>query len=104
MSLFDRYKEVLAIEQNDPTEALDIYVDERVKKYIIDTVFATRDPAAAGMNVVVADVDGHHDRAVAAGAGILIPLVDQDYGGRGYSCRDPEGQVWSFGSYDPMAE
>ena len=59
---------------------------------------------SGGVYVVVADVDGHHDRAVAAGAGILIPLVDQDYGGRGYSCRDPEGQVWSFGSYDPMAE
>jgi uncharacterized glyoxalase superfamily protein PhnB len=29
--------------------------------------------------------------------------MDQDYGGRGYSCRDPEGNVWSFGSYDPFA-
>lgn len=54
--------------------------------------------------IIVEDVDAHHDRAVAAGARILMPLVDQDYGGRGYSCRDPEGQVWSFGSYDPMAE
>ncbi|MGH6622275.1 MAG: VOC family protein, partial [Alphaproteobacteria bacterium] len=26
-----------------------------------------------------------------------------DYGGRLYVCRDPEGNVWSFGSYDPWA-
>ena len=59
---------------------------------------------SGGIYVVVEDVDGHRDRAVAAGAKILMPLVDQDYGGRGYSCLDPEGQVWSFGSYDPMAD
>jgi uncharacterized glyoxalase superfamily protein PhnB len=53
--------------------------------------------------VVVKDVDGHHDRAVAAGAEIVMPLEDKDYGGRGYSCRDPEGHVWSFGDYDPLA-
>ena len=40
-------------------------------------------------------------RPVAAGAEVLMELEDADYGGRGYSCRDPEGQVWSFGSYDP---
>ena len=31
----------------------------------------------------------------------LLATVDQDYGGRGYSCRNPEGNLWSFGSYDP---
>ena len=51
--------------------------------------------------VVVADVDAHHARATAAGARIAHPLEDKDYGGRGYSCFDPEGHVWSFGSYDP---
>jgi hypothetical protein len=28
---------------------------------------------------------------------------DKPYGGRGYAARDPEGHVWSFGSYDPWA-
>ncbi|HZF33304.1 MAG TPA: glyoxalase, partial [Candidatus Angelobacter sp.] len=28
---------------------------------------------------------------------------DEDYGGRGYSCRDPEGHLWNFGTYDPWA-
>ena len=27
----------------------------------------------------------------------------QDYGGRDYTCKDPEGNVWTFGTYDPMA-
>lgn len=54
--------------------------------------------------VVVEDPDAHHERAVAEGAEVVMPLVDQDYGGRGYSCRDPEGHVWSFGDYDPLAD
>jgi steroid delta-isomerase-like uncharacterized protein len=54
--------------------------------------------------VIVADPRAHHDRAVAAGAEIVLPLEDKDYGGSGYSCRDPEGHVWSFGDYDPWAE
>lgn len=51
--------------------------------------------------VVVPDADLHYSRARAAGAVILIDLKDESYGGRGYSCRDPEGHVWSFGTYDP---
>jgi uncharacterized glyoxalase superfamily protein PhnB len=64
-------------------------------------------PGDAGGNgtqsayIVVADADAHHDRAVAAGAKVVYPLFDADYGGRGYSCLDPEGRLWSFGTYDP---
>ena len=54
--------------------------------------------------IIVADADAHHDRAVAAGAKVVYPLFDADYGGRGYSCLDPEGRLWSFGTYDPWAE
>ena len=50
---------------------------------------------------VVADVDAHHAQAAAAGAAIVSAPRDEDYGGRLYVCRDPEGHVWSFGSYDP---
>ncbi len=56
-----------------------------------------------GLYLVVADVDAHAARARAAGADIFIGPDDKDYGGRGYSARDPEGNVWSFGSYDPWA-
>lgn len=54
--------------------------------------------------VIVADADAHYARAKAAGALILDDICDQDYGGRGYSCRDPEGHTWWFGSYNPWTE
>ncbi len=54
--------------------------------------------------VIVDDADAHYRRAVAAGAKIVIDIKDEDYGGRGYTCRDPEGNVWSFGTFDPWAE
>ncbi|MBI3784141.1 MAG: VOC family protein [Deltaproteobacteria bacterium] len=57
-----------------------------------------------GPYVVVADADAHYRRAVAAGARIVIDIKDQDYGGRGYTCRDPEGNVWSFGTFDPWRQ
>jgi hypothetical protein len=33
----------------------------------------------------------------------MIPAAnrDEDYGGRVFSCRDPEGHLWNIGSYDP---
>jgi uncharacterized glyoxalase superfamily protein PhnB len=50
---------------------------------------------------VVDDPDAHFERAKAAGAMILRELEDQDYGSRDYSAKDPEGNIWSFGTYDP---
>jgi len=52
-------------------------------------------------NIIVEDADKHYARAVAAGAQIVIEIEDQGYGGRAYSCRDPEGHLWNFGTYDP---
>ena len=60
-------------------------------------------PVSQSPYIIVTDVDGHHARAVAAGARVVLEPEDQDYGGRLYSCRDPEGNLWSFGSYDPWA-
>ena len=54
--------------------------------------------------VIVADADAHYAQARAAGAVIVDDIRDQDYGGRGYSCRDPEGHLWWFGSYDPWKD
>jgi uncharacterized glyoxalase superfamily protein PhnB len=52
--------------------------------------------------VVVEDADAHFARAKAAGAEITREPETQDYGGRDYTCKDPEGNVWTFGTYDPM--
>ena len=53
--------------------------------------------------IIVDDVDAHHVRAATAGGRIVSGPEDQPYGGRLYSCLDPEGHVWHFGSYDPWA-
>jgi uncharacterized glyoxalase superfamily protein PhnB len=54
--------------------------------------------------VAVDDPDAHHHRARAAGAEIVMELTDQPYGSREYAARDPEGNVWAFGTYRPAAE
>lgn len=51
--------------------------------------------------VAVDDVDVMFRRAREAGAEILREPVDRDYGSREFICRDPEGNVWSFGTYWP---
>jgi uncharacterized glyoxalase superfamily protein PhnB len=51
--------------------------------------------------VVVDDLDAHHARATEAGAAIERELEDTDYGSREYTARDPEGNLWSFGTYRP---
>ncbi len=51
--------------------------------------------------VVVPDPDQHYAAARAAGAAIVRELEDMDYGSREYSARDLEGNLWSFGTYDP---
>lgn len=51
--------------------------------------------------LIVSDADLGYERAKTAGAKIEIDIEDEDYGGRGFSCRDLEGQLWNVGSYDP---
>jgi uncharacterized glyoxalase superfamily protein PhnB len=54
-----------------------------------------------GIYVVVPDAEAHHRRAAAAGASIVLGLKNTDYGSREYTCRDLEGNLWSFGTYHP---
>jgi uncharacterized glyoxalase superfamily protein PhnB len=51
----------------------------------------------------VADAEAHRARAIAAGAEIVLDIDADDDTGRGYSCRDPEGHIWNFGTYNPWA-
>ncbi len=61
-------------------------------------------PVTQALYVVIDDVDAHHAAAEKAGATVIMPPEDQFYGGRVYTCRDLEGNLWSFGSYDPWSE
>ena len=62
------------------------------------------DTGHASIYVVVGDPDALHERAKAAGAEISRGLTDMEYGSREFSASDPEGNVWSFGTYDPFAD
>lgn len=51
--------------------------------------------------LVVNDADTVYDRVREMGGQIVLDIQDEDYGGRGFTCRDPEGHIWSIGTYDP---
>lgn len=44
-------------------------------------------------------VDRHCSLARSLGAQIVTEPYDTPYGSREYTCRDPEGHVWCFGTY-----
>jgi len=56
-------------------------------------------PGSFGAYVVTDDPDALFQRATAAGANVLMPLHDTDYGSRDFAVSDPEGNHWSFGTY-----
>jgi uncharacterized glyoxalase superfamily protein PhnB len=52
--------------------------------------------------LVVNNADLVYGRVLEAGGKILLDIKDEEYGGRGFTCRDPEGHIWSIGTYDPQ--
>jgi uncharacterized glyoxalase superfamily protein PhnB len=58
-------------------------------------------PSAYAAYVIVTDADAVYAKVKAAGAKIAMEIRDEEYGGRDFSCYDPEGHLWSFGTYDP---
>jgi uncharacterized glyoxalase superfamily protein PhnB len=59
-----------------------------------------RRPGEGWAYVAVDELEGHHARAQAAGAEIVEAPRDLGYGAF-YAARDPEGNLWSFGTYGP---
>lgn len=51
--------------------------------------------------IAVSDADDAFARAKKAGARVIEEPTDRDYGSREFMCADPEGNVWSFGTYWP---
>ena len=64
-----------------------------------DGPFGRRIPGNDSVYVVCDDADALFARATAAGAEVVRELRDEDYGSRGFTVRDPEGNLWSFGTY-----
>jgi uncharacterized glyoxalase superfamily protein PhnB len=64
-----------------------------------DSPFGRREPGNDSVYVVCDDPDGLFERATGAGAQVVRGLEDEDYGSRGFTVRDPEGNLWAFGTY-----
>ncbi len=60
-------------------------------------------PGAVTLHLQVKDPDFWFNRAVAAGAEILMPLADQFWGDRYGQVKDPFGHSWSIGAPIPKA-
>ena len=56
-------------------------------------------PGNASLYVVTDAPDALFERATVAGAEVVRGLKDEDYGSLGFTVRDPEGNLWSFGTY-----
>ena len=67
------------------------------------TVGKAAEQGGKSLYIAVDDVDSVFERAKAAGATIEQGLTDTDHGSREFICRDPEGNVWCFGTYWPKA-
>lgn len=52
-------------------------------------------------NIIVSDADEIYRRVKAAGAEIVLEIRDSVKGSRSFSCRDLEGRLWNFSTYDP---
>jgi uncharacterized glyoxalase superfamily protein PhnB len=54
---------------------------------------------ACSLYVVTDDPDAVYTRATQLGAEVVREMEDTDYGSRGFSIKDGEGNRWSFGTY-----
>lgn len=82
------------------------YAELELDGYYVGVGQTSPEPSAfdlgpAAYYVVVDDPDAMHARATAAGAEVVMELVDQPYGSREFAARDYEGNVWCFGTFRP---
>lgn len=52
-------------------------------------------------NLIVSDIDAIYARAKGVGAKMVKDLEENAYGGKSFTCSDPEGHVWHVGTFDP---
>ena len=64
-----------------------------------DELHAQLPTGPVSIYVACDEPDALFERAQSRAAELLQGLKDEDYGSRGFTVRDPEGNVWSFGTY-----
>jgi uncharacterized glyoxalase superfamily protein PhnB len=67
-------------------------------------LFPAPEPGRGWVYISMDDVDAHHDHVKREGGEIAMELTNTDYGSRDYAVRDPEGNLWNFGTYNPFVE
>lgn len=61
--------------------------------------FSQQPVGGSSIYVVTDDPHGVYERAIAAGATLVVEMRDEDYGSTEFAVADPEGNLWSFGTY-----
>ena len=57
-------------------------------------------PGTSSLHVVTSDPDAALERALAIGATVVHPIVDQtDYPSRDFTVEDPDGNHWTFATF-----
>ena len=64
-----------------------------------DSEFSQLPTSCASLYVVTDDPHAVYATATKAGAKVVREMRDEDYGSTGFSVADPEGNLWSFGTY-----
>ena len=64
-----------------------------------DSVLGEKHAGAASVCVFTDEPDALYERATKAGAKVVLGLEDTNYGARGFTVEDPEGNLWTFGTY-----
>ncbi len=54
-----------------------------------------------GLWICVEDVDAVYERVLASRTEIVQQIMEPEYGGKNFACRDIEGHIWGVGSYNP---
>jgi uncharacterized glyoxalase superfamily protein PhnB len=76
-----------------------VHDDEHSKRMAQPDEIGMRETQSACL--IVSDADAIYATAKAAGAEMVMDLREMEYGGKAFTCRDPEGHMWSIGTYDP---
>ncbi len=56
------------------------------------------------ISLLVSDCGPIYASAKAAGAKMVFDLEEKPYGGKAFTCLDPEGHLWNIGEYNPWAQ
>ena len=70
-----------------------------VRAHPDDELHAQLPTGPVALAVVCDDPDALFERATKHGAEVLQSIKDKEYGSRDFVVRDPEGNVWTFGTY-----